>query len=469
MKNTLSGRGGQAAPRIVISAPHRSSGKSTVATGLCAAFRRRGFEIQPFKKGPDFIDPMWLSAAAGRQCRNLDFFMMGPEGLEEVFLKAGEGAAVSLVECNHGLHDGLDLEGGDSSAALARLLEAPVLLVVNAEKMNRGVAALVMGQVGFDPEVPVAGIVLNRVSGRRHEEKIRAALTRYCDLPVLGVLPRRPELEIAERHLGLTPLKEAPALAERIESLRGAVEEHLDVDAIAAIASTAPPLRARAVTAPRRPSGHRVRIGVAMDRAFNFYYPDNLEALEEAGSLLVPFSPLDDGAVPEVDGLYLGGGFPEFFMEELEKNRAMRESLRKGIEEGLPVWAECGGLMYLARHMRWKGKTCSMVGALPCDIEMSERPAGHGYVILEERGRGPWPQAGRRLKGHEFHHSRIVDLDGKIDFAYRTLRGRGSSKGRDGLIYRNCIATYTHLHSAGAPFWAEGVVSFVEEARLQSK
>jgi cobyrinic acid a,c-diamide synthase len=440
-----------------------------VATGLCAAFRRRGVEIQPFKKGPDFIDPMWLSAAAGRQCRNLDFFMMGRERMEEVFLEGSEGAEVSLVECNHGLHDGLDLEGGDSSAALARLIKAPVLLVVNAEKMNRGVAPLVMGQVGFDPEVPVAGIVLNRVSGRRHEEKIRAALTRYCDLPVLGVLPRRPELEIAERHLGLTPLKEDPALADRIEALRRAVEEHLDVDAIAAIASTAPPLRARAPRIPRQPPGRRVRIGVAMDRAFNFYYPDNLEALEEAGSLLVPFSPLHDGAVPKVDGLYLGGGFPEFFMEELEKNRAMRESLRKSIEEGLPLWAECGGLMYLARRMRWKGKTCSMVGALPCDSEMSERPAGHGYVILEETGRGPWPQGGRKLKGHEFHHSRLVDLDPKVEFAYRTLRGSGSSKGRDGLIHRNCVATYTHLHRDGAPFWAEDFVAFSRRERPRSR
>jgi cobyrinic acid a,c-diamide synthase len=454
-----------AVPRLAISAPHRSSGKSTVSIGLCAALRRRGRIVQPFKKGPDFIDPMWLSAAAGRRCRNLDFFMMGGKGIVETFLAGAGGADLSIVECNHGLHDGLDPEGSDSSAALALLLGAPVLLVVNARGMNRGVAPLVQGQVGFEPDLHVGGVVLNNVSGSRHEKKIRDALGRYCDLPVLGVIPHRPELEIAERHLGLTPLEEDPALADRLERLASSIEECVDVEAVERLAVSSPPLAAATAVRQERKSPPAIRLGLAFDRAFNFYYPENLEALEAAGAELVTFSPLEDPALPNLDGIYIGGGFPEFFMEELEGNVGMRESLLSAVGGGLPLWAECGGLMYLARSLRWRGKSSSMVGALPCDIEVGERPAGHGYVLLEERGTAPWQQSGRQLRGHEFHHSRISDLEDGIDFAYRTIRGSGSSKGRDGIVRRNCIATYTHLHHRGAPFWAKDFVAFIKKVK----
>jgi cobyrinic acid a,c-diamide synthase len=417
--------------------------------------------VQPFKKGPDFIDPMWLSAAAGRRCRNLDFFMAGRERIVETFVRHSRGADLSLVECNHGLHDGLDLEGSDSSAALARLLEAPVLLVVNAARLTRGIVPLLLGHIEFERDVRIAGIVLNRVSSRRQEEKIRAALGRYCDVPVLGVLPYRPELEIAERHLGLTPLLEDPALASRLDGFDRAVEDGLDLDAIVRIAGTAPAVDAGEPPANLPIAGKDVRLAVAMDRAFNFYYPENLEALEAAGAELVTFSPLADRHLPSVDGLYLGGGFPEFFMDEIEGNVSLRRELHRAIGEGLPVWAECGGLMYLARRMHWRGRSAPMVGVFPCEVEMSERPAGHGYVELEEAGEGPWPQEARRLRGHEFHHSRVTGLDEGSAFAYRTLRGNGTISGRDGLVAANCIATYTHLHHDGAPFWAEEFVSFV--------
>ena len=450
-------------PRIVVSAPHRSSGKSTVTTGLCAALGRRGVPVQPFKKGPDFIDPMWLSAAAGRQCRTLDFFMMGSERITGTFGRYGRGDGVNLIECNHGLHDGIDVEGSDSSAALAKLLAAPVLLVVNARRMSRGVAPLLKGQIEFDGAVNVAGIVLNNVNSSRQEMKIRAALERYCDVPVFGVLPFVREMEIAERHLGLTPLKEDPALEDRLDRLGRAMEEHLDIDAILQAAENAP-----GWSPPASPAGEvagktgRVRLGVALDRAFNFYYPENLEALEAAGADIVYFSPLEDSGLPEVDGLYIGGGFPEYFMDELEGNDAMRAAVRTAVEKRMPVWAECGGLMYLSRRMHWQDKSAAMAGVLPCEVEMSKRPAGHGYVVLEESGAGPWPQSGRSLRGHEFHHSRLVEVDGKAAFAYRTLRGSGSSKGRDGMVVNNCIATYTHLHHDGAPFWAGEFVDAAE-------
>lgn len=449
-------------PRIVVSAPHRSSGKSTVTTGICAALSSRGMSVQPFKKGPDFIDPMWLSAASGRQCRNLDFFMMGEKRMGEVFARHAAGVGCSLVECNHGLHDGLDLEGSDSSAALAQLLDAPVLLVVNAARVTRGIAPLLRGQIEFDRSVRIAGVVLNRVNSSRHEKKIRAALERYCDVPVLGVLPYRREMEIAERHLGLTPLCEDSALASRLEELGREVGRHLDLDEILAAAGRAPALEA-AAEGVKEETPPSVRVGVAADEAFNFYYPENLEALQREGAEIVTFSPLRDGALPSVDGLYLGGGFPEFFMEALESNASLRSEIRRAVAGGMPVWAECGGLMYLARSLRWKGATRHMVGALPCDVEMSERPAGHGYVILEETGKGPGSQAGRTLRGHEFHHSVVTGLDDGVEFAYRTLRGSGAKKGFDGMRVGNCVATYTHLHADGAPFWAADFVALMKE------
>jgi len=346
-------------PRLLVAAPSRGSGKSTVAIGIAAALRSRGRTVQAFKKGPDFIDPMWLSAAAGRRCRNLDFFMMGLERITAAFPERAAGADLALVEANHGLHDGIDPAGADSGAALARLLGLPVILVVNAQRLGRGVAPLIQGQIAFDPAVTVAGVVLNRARGARHEGKLRDAVERYCRVEVLGVLPDLPDLAIAERHLGLTPLEEAPDLVPVVERIGAAVAKHLDLDRIEAIAQAAPPLptdpQRLASTdggAQRQDHGAAhggVRIGIAMDRAFTFYYPENLEALSAAGAELVPFSPLEDPRLPEVGGLYIGGGFPEVFMERLEANATMREDVRSAIAAGIPTWAECGGLMYLTQ------------------------------------------------------------------------------------------------------------------------
>ncbi|MGW8323423.1 MAG: cobyrinate a,c-diamide synthase [Thermodesulfobacteriota bacterium] len=324
---------------------------------------------------------------------------------------------------------------------------------------------LVLGQVKFDSSVSVAGLVLNRVGSGRHEQKVRSALERYCDVPVLGAIPYRAEVEIVERHLGLTPLQEAPGLASRIEELGRTAARYLDLEGITALAKGAPPMEVPPAEPAGRETGARVTLGVARDRAFNFYYPENLEALEAAGARLVPFSPLEDPAPPEADGLYIGGGFPEFFMAELEHNGPMRAALRKAVEGGLPVWAECGGLMYLSRRIRWGGDSRDMVGVFPCEVDLSERPAGHGYVLLEETGDGPWPRRGVPLRGHEFHHSRIMGLDDGARFAFKTLRGSGAGGGRDGLISRNCIAAYTHLHADGAPFWAGDLVSFLLSCR----
>ncbi len=501
-------------PRLLVAAPSRGSGKSTVAIGIAAALRARGRTVQAFKKGPDFIDPMWLSAASGRRCRNLDFFMMGRDRIAAAFPKRAAGADLALVEANHGLHDGLDPQGADSGAALARLLGLPVLLVVSAQRLGRGVAPLVQGQTAFDPEVNVAGVILNRVRGARHEGKLRDAVERYCRVEVLGVLPDLPELEIAERHLGLIPLAEAPDLAPLVGRIGAAVTRYLDLDRIEAIARTAPSLQVALLMheksafvghgsgegvarrgglhgadrrerngGPQRqdpaagngPSGQsdrfsdpgshaRVRIGIAMDRAFTFYYPENLEALIAAGAELVPFSPLEDPRLPPVGGLYIGGGFPEVFMERLEANVTMREDVRRAIAAGVPAWAECGGLMYLSQRISWRGRSAAMAGAFDCSVEMEDRPAGHGYVLLEETENGSWPHAGRQLRGHEFHHSRLAGLSGGETYAYRTLRGNGVVKGFDGLVRGACVAGYTHLHADGAPWWAADFVAVVRRS-----
>jgi len=299
---------------------------------------------------------------------------------------------------------------------------------------------------------------------------------------VLGVLPDLPELAIAERHLGLTPLEEAPDLAPIVARIGAAVARHLDLDRIETIARSAAPLPETAVleghgsgggVAPRggpqrqdpaaENRGSRVRVGIAMDRAFTFYYPENLEALTAAGADLIPFSPLEDPRLPQVDGLYIGGGFPEVFMERLEANATMRADVRGAIAAGVPAWAECGGLMYLSQGISWRGRRAAMAGALACSVEMDDRPAGHGYVLLEETGRGAWPHDGRQLRGHEFHHSRLVGLGGGETFAYRTLRGSGAVRGFDGLVQGACVAGYTHLHADGAPFWATDFVALIRD------
>lgn len=462
-------------PRLVIAAPQGRSGKTTVSLGLCVALAARGLVVQPFKKGPDYIDPSWLSEAAGRACRTLDpFFLPSQQGVQRAFLRGARGADLSLVEGNHGLYDSLDDEGSGSTAALARWLEAPVILVVNAARMSRSVAALIHGYQTFEPDVRIAAVILNNVARGRHESKLRNAVERHCQIPVVGALPRSNALIIPDRHLGLVPRAEDERLMPAIQACRRAIEQHVDIDAILAIARVAPPLP-RWEELPSGVNGQfiaedspyraTVPIGVIRDRAFTFYYPENLEALADAGGELVFIDALRDPSLPDVDALYIGGGFPEMFMEELSANRRLRLEIRSAAGNGLPIYAECGGLMYLARRILWGRRSAEMVGALPCDVEMTERPQGHGYVIAEAVTGSPFLPTGSILRGHEFHHSRIVNWEGELPTAYRLARGNGLGDGRDGLVYHSILASYTHLHAAGSPQWAPGLVT---QARIHA-
>lgn len=459
-------------PRVLISAAHKSSGKTTLTLGLCAAFAQDGVRVQPFKKGPDYIDPLWLSVASGRDCFNLDFYLMARAEIRGDFARHAHTADLSLIEGNKGLYDGLDLDGSTSNAALATLLQAPVVLVIDARGMTRGIAPLILGYQHFDPNINIAGVILNQLGGSRHESKLRAVIEHYTDARVLGAVHHDPRLIIGERHLGLIPSNEMQAAAEKIAVVAAAVRAQVDLARLQEIATAAPAFTAPVLPAPRVANAERVRIGIARDAAFAFYYPSDLAALRAAGADLVPFDALHDGHLPAVDGLFIGGGFPETQLDALSANTSLRRQIRGAIEGGLPVYAECGGLMYLARSIRWRDRNADMVGVLPADIVMHNRPVGRGYVRLRETGNGLWPAVAPEsvasddahdgdIRAHEFHYSSVENLPANTRFAYDVIRGHGVDGHHDGIVYKNVLASYTHLRDVAANRWATRFVSFV--------
>ena len=583
--------------RVFVSAAHKSSGKTTVSVGIAAALRARGLVVQPFKKGPDYIDPLWLSAAAGRDCHNLDFHTMEHAEIREEFVRRSAGADLSIIEGNKGLHDGVAAGGADSNAALAKLLAAPVVLVVDTRGITRGIAPLLCGYRDFDPGVRIAGVVLNRVGGQRHEAKLVRAVQDYTDLPVLGAIGRVHGLALDAAHLGLVPPAEVAAAGGRVERIARCIEMDIDLDRVRGIAaragtldaapasprpempraldvalmspspemphaldvaptslhpemphaldvaptslhpemphaldvaptslrpemphaldaapasprpemphaldvapatsSSATPraldaapaspspaaprardvrmaIRADAANEAPSPSAREVRIAIARDAAFCFYYPGDLEALEAAGARLVPFDTLHDRTAPQADGIFIGGGFPERAMDALEANAPMRASLRERIAGGAPIYAECGGLMYLARRIRWNGRSREMVGAIPADVAMHRRPRGRGYVVLEPTGDAPWtPRARGALHAHEFHHSSLENIESPSGrpgwcYAYLVRRGHGIDGERDGIVIGNLLASYGHLRDVEGCRWAERFVAFVRNRR----
>jgi cobyrinic acid a,c-diamide synthase len=458
--------------RLFLSAAHKSSGKTTVCIGLCAALRARGEVVQPFKKGPDYIDPLWLGLAAGRPCYNLDPYLSGAQEIRAELAQRMHGASLGLVEGNKGLYDGLDLQGSNSNAALAALIGAPVVLVIDARGMTRGIAPLILGYQAFDKNVRIAGVILNQLGGSRHEAKLRAVIAHYTGVPVLGAVQHDERMTIAERHLGLIPSNEAQGARERVDEIAALVAAQVDLDRLLAVAREAlpwPGTPAPVSGAPARPGGPPVRLGIARDAAFGFYYPGDLEALRAAGAELVAFDALRDKRLPQVDALYIGGGFPETHMDALAANTDLRAEVRKAIEAGLPAYAECGGLMYLARGIEWNGRRAEMVGAVPADIVMHARPVGRGYVHLRETGRGLWPRPNAReaplIHAHEFHYSSVENLAPGVRFAYEVERGHGIDGRHDGVVHKNLLASYAHLRDVAGSPWARRFVDFVRSCR----
>ncbi|RMG52394.1 MAG: cobyrinate a,c-diamide synthase [Gammaproteobacteria bacterium] len=459
--------------RIFISAIHKSSGKTTLSIGLCAALRERGLHVQPFKKGPDYIDPMWLGRAAGHGCYNLDFHTMSEGEICREFGARVHKADIGLIEGNKGLYDGLDLEGSNSNAALARLLGVPVVLVLDTRGMTRGVAPILLGHQAFDPHLQIAGVIFNQVGGSRHEGKLRRIVEHYTDIPVIGAVHRDPALDIDERHLGLIPSNEAPAVDDKIRTLARAVHDQVDLDRLLEVAAGAGPLPCSEQPAVPVPcSGARVRIGIARDAAFGFYYPSDLDAFARCGAELVPFDALHDIHLPEVDGLFIGGGFPETAAADLSANLHLRREIRAAIQAGLPAYAECGGLMYLCRNLVWGEQRHAMVGSIPADVEMHSRPQGRGYVMLEETPHHPWPRLGMEpptIHAHEFHYSALQGPPEGLPNAYTMKRGMGIDGAHDGIIYRNLLANYSHLRHTDHYPWVARFVEFVRRCTHETE
>ncbi|MCB1541026.1 MAG: cobyrinate a,c-diamide synthase [Rhodoblastus sp.] len=452
--------------RLFVSALHKSSGKTMMSVGLAAALRGRGLAVQAFKKGPDYIDPMWLAHASGRACYNLDFNTQAPDEIVATVARAAQCADVALIEGNKGLHDGVATDGRDSSAALARLARAPVVLVVDTLGMTRGVAPMLMGYRAFDPEVRIAGVILNKVGTARQETKLRQAIETYCDMSILGVVGRDAAPAVEERHLGLATPAECGKLDAIIAHLADVVAKGVDLDRVLAAADNSP-LPAPAPLPAAAPAD--LTIAIARDAAFGFYYADDLEALERAGARLVFFDALKDARLPDCDGLFIGGGFPETQAEALAANASLRADIARALAAGLPAYAECGGLMYLARSLAWRERTFEMVGAVPADVVMHDRPQGRGLVVVEATGDAPWPADAGPIAAHEFHYASLENIDPQARYAWTVRRGHGVDGARDGIVVGNLLAGFTHFRDTSRNRWAQRFVAFVRARRRASR
>lgn len=455
-------------PRLLLAAAHKSSGKTTITLGICAALRRKGVQVQAFKKGPDYIDPMWLAQATGRPCYNLDFNTQSHSEITALFAEHAGNAELSLIEGNMGLFDSLDPEGNQSNAALAIALNTPVILVLDVRGATRSIVPVILGFQQFEPRLQIAGLILNKVAGKRHEQRLREVIGHYCQLPIIGCIHRDEALNIDERHLGLIPSNESLQANFLVEQIGERIASQLDLDALQQIASTAPaldiPQRSPSPVTAHAP----LRIAIARDAAFGFYYPDDLEKMRQAGVELLPVDCLHDSRLPDaIDGLFIGGGFPETHMQPLAANQALRQAIHQAIEAGLPAYAECGGLMYLCRSLHWRSSQAEMVGIIPADCVMHDKPIGRGYARVQEGAAMPWPQKhdNSPYPAHEFHYSSLENLPAGLQYAYRLERGCGISQQHDGVVYKNLLASYVHQRDTASNPWTGRFIEFVRQCK----
>ena len=457
-------------PRLVIGALRGSAGKTTLCAALAAALHKRGVTVIPFKKGPDYIDAAWLALASSNPCYNLDTFMMGREQVVRSFSRHAASGAIALIEGNRGLYDGSNPEGEHSSAELAKLIKAPVVLVMDCDKVTRTAAAMVLGCQRFDPEVDIRGVILNRVAGTRHAAVIRRSLEDHCGLSILGTVPRMAVIPFLERHLGLIPPQEHDGIRQALQRAADIAGDFLDMEGLIKIAQSATSWEDLSVpdVLPADEMADPVIIGVIRDRAFQFYYPENIEALMREGARVIEISAIGEEKLPSVDALYIGGGFPETQAGLLAGNKSFRRSLLDAAEHGLPIYAECGGLMFLGESLTVGDKHYPMVGFLAIAVGMGKRPQGHGYTVLHVDGENPFYPVGTEINGHEFHYSQI--LSRKEDgghLAFRVKRGIGMDGERDGLCRKNVLATFTHVHALGTREWAVGIVGRARRFRAE--
>lgn len=453
---------------IIVAGLSGGSGKSVVSVGLTAAFASQGKIVVPFKKGPDYIDAGWMRLAAGRNCYNPDPFLMSTEVIKASFLAHTEGADLVILEGNRGLYDGVNIEGGYSTAELSLSLNLPILLVVNCTKTTRTVAAMVLGCLKLDERIDIRGVILNQIGTKRHHSIVTQAVEKYTGLPVLGSVPRMKRDIFPMRHLGVTPHQEYEGSDEAMQLLAETATEHLDLDRIQEIMA---PIGERKVIAEKQEPENekKLRIGVLMDTAFQFYYSENLETLEQTGAELIAINAMEEEILPELDGLYIGGGFPETSAKALAANISFRNSVKAAAERGLPIYAECGGLIYLGESIELDGEVYPLAGVFPIRFGMSNKPQAHGYSIFEVDKQNPFYERGAEIKGHEFRYSTILEWSGKSeDLVFKMRRGVGFSEGREGLVMNNVLALYTHIHALGTPEWAQGFMGRCSEVKKES-
>ena len=453
---------------IIVAGLSGGSGKSVVAVGLTAAYAGQGKNVVPFKKGPDYIDAGWLQLAAGKPCYNLDPYLMDPEVIRHSFAQHARQAEIAIIEGNRGLFDGVNVEGAYSTAELAVDLKLPVLLVVDCTKTTRTVAALVLGCQKLDPRVRIMGVVLNRLGTDRHEAIVRRSVEHYTGIPVVGAIHRSGIDIFPQRHLGVTPYQEHKGAEQATSMLAEMAKSYLDLQKIenimAEIELSAPPEK----SGSQQSVAPKVRIGILKDAAFQFYYPDNLEALEREGAELVAINAMTAERLPELDGLYIGGGFPETSARRLADNSAFRQSVKRAAEAGLPIYAECGGLIYLGESILLDEEEYPLAGVFPVKFGLHRKPQAHGYTELSVSNDNPFYKVGDRIKGHEFRYSKVISWAGSpATLAFTMERGVGFMDSRDGLVFNNVLALYTHIHALATPQWANSLVARAMDFKTQ--
>ncbi len=450
-------------PRVVIAGLGGDSGKTLLSCGLLAAMNQMGKRPIPFKKGPDYIDPAWLSLAAGRRCRNLDTFMIGREESKRIFFGNIESGDIAIIEGNRGLFDGADVKGTHSTAELAKLLGAAVILIIDGTKVTRTLAALVLGCQKMDSSLRIGGVILNNVSGKRHAKVAVEAIEQTTGIPVIGVIRRYSDFNLLpSRHLGLYTPEENRQAGKAVDFAAEIVRQSVDFDKFFEIANDFDDVSVPDIELMQKPSAG-VKIGYFADRAFSFYYPENLEALERAGAELKKLSAIGDTDLHNVDGLYIGGGFPETNVKELCANSVLMERINQAAANGMPIYAECGGLMYLSRSIIWDGEKYEMCKVLPFDVKMNKKPQGHGYVkALVDENCGFF-EKGEILRGHEFHYSSIENKSNGIKTILEIKRGKGAEKNRDGYLTGNVFACYLHIHAYSVKNWAENFIKVIKK------
>lgn len=435
-------------------------GKTSITAAIIHGIKKHGYSIQPFKVGPDFIDPTYLSAVSGNIARNLDPWLMGPKGVAKSFVK-NSNSNFSIVEGVMGFYDGFAGNSNFSSTFhVANILKTPVILVLDASKTARSIAATALGFTKFQKNSRIMGFILNKIGSKKHEELCRLALTTL-KLPVLGVIPRKSELTMESRHLGLIPVKENQSLQSKIRRVAKSISDFIDINKIIQIGKRASPITKISIDDKKQ---QKITLAIALDESFNFYYQDNIDALKREGAKIEFFSPISDSKVPDCDGIYIGGGFPEIMGISLEKNVRIQKTIKKLAENGVPIYAECGGLMYLTRSIDYGVKKFKMVGLFDTTTKMQKR-LKLNYTKATVTRDCLISKANNTVHGHEFHFSELESLRNDIKFVYDLSIGVGIRNKKDGLMEYNTLASYMHMHFARSSFAKNLVQNCIKNSR----